>query len=259
MRDNWKPRNRIEGAETALMPSHKSRFEKLSQSRSCRKRDFEARDRFIFSLTFLSLRSHAAQCPFFLGEGFSLAGAITFHNGPCKLERRAASFPVATNDYQRIRAGRQGTGQRGARGVAAEETATGGGGHAPRRQRFSSLVAASKPSPYITSLQSTKPPYTSRVVRWNQSALRGWLRCCMSAGGLRQESKSPITRKGTGKGTAETWGLSDSPNSHSFSLPFSFLLICPTKVLEVSETLLCSYIYIYCDIRIKSKAHHCHK
>lgn len=66
-------------------------------------------------------------------------------------------IPVTTNDYQCIWAGCQCAGLRtaGGGGVAwRRRWRKSGGLHAPRRQRFSSLVAASKP--HIASLPSTK-------------------------------------------------------------------------------------------------------
>lgn len=56
------------------------------------KRDVTEADQFIFSLSFLSLCSHAVHWPFIRDEGFSLAGAITFNNSPRESERRLASF-----------------------------------------------------------------------------------------------------------------------------------------------------------------------
>lgn len=77
----------------------------------------------------------------------------------------------------------------------------GGGGwglHAPRRQRFSSHVAALKPSHHTPSVN--KVPYMSCAERFNQAASRGRLWYSMSGGQLRQESESPITQLRGGGG-----------------------------------------------------------
>lgn len=109
--------------------------------------------------------------------------------------------PVTTNDYQCIWASCQCAGLGTAGGVGGGSGGDGGGGggaHAPRRQRFSSHVAALKP--HITSPQSTKcltyhVPKDWINLLWEADSDTA----CLEAR-LRRESESPITRLRGGGG-----------------------------------------------------------
>lgn len=114
------------------------------------------------------------------GRDFCLAGSATFGSSLCRSEKASCSVSVTTNDYQWIWASRQNCQQ-------LQGPGGGGGPCTPRRQRF-------PPTSHThthTRRQATKPLIWC-AWRLNQSALRGWIWCCMSGGRLVQQPAKPM-------------------------------------------------------------------
>lgn len=114
------------------------------KERGAGKRDVTEADQFIFSLPFLSRCSHAVHRPFIRGEGFSLAGAITFNNSPCESERRLASF-----HWQLTTTNVSGRAARGACG-GREGEGNGGGGFLLTCGSFKNLTSSQHSALHVT-------------------------------------------------------------------------------------------------------------